>query len=60
MKEWAIQSPYLAAIIIYTALEIIFRIINRFFRMINIWQRGWPTAQNMDADGDIVHSKDIK
>ena len=30
---------------------------SRWLRSRNIARHGWPTAPNMDADGDIVHPK---
>lgn len=35
-----------------------YRVWNRWMRHRNIMAHGWPTAKNMDADGDIVHVKD--
>lgn len=34
-----------------------FRAYNRHLRHRSIRQHGWPTANLMDADGDIVHPK---
>lgn len=55
MIEWAKESPYLATIIIYCALEVTFRIINRTLRTVKVCARGWPANPIMDADGDICH-----
>lgn len=30
-------------------------LVSRVYRVIMVLARGWPTALNMDADGDIVH-----
>jgi hypothetical protein len=35
----------------------LFKFWNRWLRSRNIKNRGWPTANLMDADGDIVHPK---
>lgn len=36
---------------------LIFRIVNRFFRVINIWENGYP-PEHCDADGDFREVKD--
>jgi hypothetical protein len=60
--EFAKASPFLALCIIiatYYAIKAPFVAVqfiwNRYMRSKNIAARGWPTAPNMDADGDIVH-----
>ena len=42
---------------VYTICQTIAVCWNRWLRSRNIAAQGWPTAQNMDADGDIVHPK---
>lgn len=46
---WAISS------ILTTPFNVAFKAYNRRLRSKNILARGWPTAQLMDADGDIIH-----
>jgi hypothetical protein len=55
MKEFAMEHPIITLIIIWMIFGGLFKIVNRFFRHLNIRSRGYPTAPNMDADGDIVH-----
>lgn len=52
--KWASESPYLATMLIYSAMEISFRVYNRTLRVINMWKNGYPTAP-IDADGDVVN-----
>lgn len=54
--EFATNSPWLTfflAIVVLFAVELPFKIVNRFFRHLNIRKAGWPPA-HCDADGDLV------
>jgi hypothetical protein len=62
---FASNSPYLTFFLFWivgwtvtTPIAYICRAYNRRLRSKNIAARGWPTNPLMDADGDIVHSKD--
>ena len=47
------------AILLGGAGELIFRIWNRFLRMLSIRKHGWPPTE-CDADGDFKPSKEDK
>lgn len=57
MKEF-INNHYIATTIICCfVIDGLVKIFSRILRTINIAIRGYPTAQFMDADGDIVFPK---
>ena len=41
----------LTEVVIRLSHNLIFRISNRFFRVLKVWVRGWPPP-HLDADGD--------
>jgi len=55
---WATEHWFLGFILMYTAIQLPFKIFNRVLRSINIRNNGWPVTPYMDADGDIVYPKD--
>lgn len=54
MSEWMYEHWFVGFLLIYTAMELSFKIINRVLRTIKVLARGWPTAP-IDADGDVVY-----
>lgn len=48
---------YLITYVVGLPFNFAYRVWNRWLRHRNIMSHGWPTAANMDADGDIVHPK---
>lgn len=51
------DSPVLSWCIALILSSLIFRIVNRFFRVINIWKNGYP-PEHCDADGDFRERKE--
>lgn len=54
---FANNSPWLTFFIALLLLDATCKVISRTYRLIMVLTRGWPTAPNMDSDGDIVHPK---
>lgn len=54
---WAFTG---ALILLALIVNTIAGIIGRFFRMIMISLRGWPTNPNLDADGDFKKIEEKK
>jgi len=55
--EFASNNPFMTLFLSYIFLYFLVAAFNRILRTIKVLVRGWPTAPNMDADGDIVHPK---
>lgn len=51
MKEFALQHPFISAILFVLSAEILLKISSRFFRLLLVAVRGWPPP-HLDADGD--------
>lgn len=55
--RFAVEAPFLffcAIIAVYYGWKCPFIVIKRMIRSKDIQRHGWPTAPNMDADGDLV------
>ncbi len=50
--EFMSDSPWLSFLIVYLLTYLIFQIINRALRTINIHKHGYP-PEHCDADGDF-------
>ena len=57
MNEFINNHYIITGILVFSAIEATMKILGRILRTINIAMRGYPTAQFMDADGDIVFPK---
>jgi hypothetical protein len=55
---WTFCGSYLLiSMILYFLVNGIFRIFNRFYRMIMVLFKGWPPS-HLDADGDWLNEPD--
>lgn len=50
------DSPYLTFFLVLILIEGFYKIVNRFFRTLNIRKNGWP-PEHCDADGDFKNEE---
>lgn len=56
MREWTLAHPYMTFMGYCVLIQAVAIVINRIFRTMNIWMRGWPPP-HLDADGDWRQDK---
>lgn len=53
--EFMSGSPWLTFFLVYVVSWFVFRVWNRFLRMLSIRKHGWPPS-HCDADGDPIEN----
>ncbi len=59
LLSFADDHPFLVFFLALLFLSFTYCVVVRLYRVVMVSIRGWPTAPNMDADGDIVHPRTL-
>jgi hypothetical protein len=55
--KFSTDNPWLTFFLVCVTEQLVFRVVNRFYRVLNILFRGWPPS-HCDADGDFENKED--